>query len=254
MRSALRIAVLECDAPPADANARYGGYHGVFSRLLKESARALGQPDKLDPETGLDISRWDVVYAQEYPRLEDVDAILLTGSKYNSFDDDPWILKLVEYTKRAIDDQRVKILGICYGHQIVGRALGSKVGRSDAGWEIAVCDVDLTEQGKKLFGKDKLHIQQMHRDIVFDCPPDVVPLGSSPRCAIQGMYRPGHFITVQGHPEFREDIVSEVVKLRMSTGIFSKEEGEDALSRAGKDHDGVAIGVTFLKFLLGDIQ
>lgn len=68
------------------------------------------------------------------------------------------------------------------------------------------------------------------------------------------MYRPGHFITVQGHPEFREDIVSEVVKLRMSTGIFSKEEGEDALSRAGKDHDGVAIGVTFLKFLLGDVQ
>lgn len=65
---------------------------------------------------------------------------------------------------------------------------------------------------------------------------------------------PGHFITVQGHPEFREDIVSEVVKLRMSTGIFSKEQGEDALSRAAKDHDGVAIGVAFLKFLLGDIQ
>ncbi|KAH1393835.1 hypothetical protein KXV89_003959 [Aspergillus fumigatus] len=232
MPSPLRIAVLECDAPPADSNARYGGYHGVFSLLLKESARALGQPDRLDPETGLDISRWDVVYAQEYPRLEDVDAILLTGS----------------------NDQRVKILGICYGHQIIGRALGAKVGRNDAGWEIAVCDVDLTEQGKKLFGKDKLQIQQMHRDIVFDYPPNVVPLGSSPRCAVQGMYRPGHFITVQGHPEFKQDIVSEIVKLRMSMGAFSKEQGEDALARAGKDHDGIAIGVAFLKFLLGDIQ
>ncbi|KAH1720343.1 hypothetical protein KXX40_002087 [Aspergillus fumigatus] len=210
MPSPLRIAVLECDAPPADSNARYGGYHGVFSLLLKESARALGQPDRLDPETGLDISRWDVVYAQEYPRLEDVDAILLTGS--------------------------------------------TKVGRNDAGWEIAVCDVDLTEQGKKLFGKDKLQIQQMHRDIVFDYPPNVVPLGSSPRCAVQGMYRPGHFITVQGHPEFKQDIVSEIVKLRMSMGAFSKEQGEDALARAGKDHDGIAIGVAFLKFLLGDIQ
>ncbi|KAH1621148.1 hypothetical protein KXX31_007093 [Aspergillus fumigatus] len=197
MPSPLRIAVLECDAPPADSNARYGGYHGVFSLLLKESARALGQPDRLDPETGLDISRWDV---------------------------------------------------------IIGRALGAKVGRNDAGWEIAVCDVDLTEQGKKLFGKDKLQIQQMHRDIVFDYPPNVVPLGSSPRCAVQGMYRPGHFITVQGHPEFKQDIVSEIVKLRMSMGAFSKEQGEDALARAGKDHDGIAIGVAFLKFLLGDIQ
>ncbi|KAH1308467.1 hypothetical protein KXW91_006802, partial [Aspergillus fumigatus] len=137
---------------------------------------------------------------------------------------------------------------------IIGRALGAKVGRNDAGWEIAVCDVDLTEQGKKLFGKDKLQIQQMHRDIVFDYPPNVVPLGSSPRCAVQGMYRPGHFITVQGHPEFKQDIVSEIVKLRMSMGAFSKEQGEDALARAGKDHDGIAIGVAFLKFLLGDIQ
>ncbi|KAH2782562.1 hypothetical protein KXW05_002235 [Aspergillus fumigatus] len=240
MPSPLRIAVLECDAPPADSNARYGGYHGVFSLLLKESARALGQPDRLDPETGLDISRWFSAFT--------------IGWAYNSFDDDPWILKLVEYTKQAIDDQRVKILGICYGHQIIGRALGAKVGRNDAGWEIAVCDVDLTEQGKKLFGKDKLQIQQMHRDIVFDYPPNVVPLGSSPRCAVQGMYRPGHFITVQGHPEFKQDIVSEIVKLRMSMGAFSKEQGEDALARAGKDHDGIAIGVAFLKFLLGDIQ
>lgn len=94
----------------------------------------------------------------------------------------------------------------------------------------------------------------MHRDIVFDYPSNVVPLGSSPRCAVQGMYRPGHFITVQGHPEFREDIVSEVVKLRMQTGVFSKEQGEEALSRAGKEHDGTAIGTVMLKFLLGEIE
>lgn len=50
----------------------------------------------------------------------------------------------------------MRILGICFGHQIIGRALEAKVGRSDAGWEIAVCDMDLTEEGKKLFGKDKL--------------------------------------------------------------------------------------------------
>lgn len=76
----LRIAVLECDALPPDADARYNGYGGVFSALLTASAKALNQPDRLDPETGLEISKWDIVNGQEYPRLEDIDAVLLTGS------------------------------------------------------------------------------------------------------------------------------------------------------------------------------
>lgn len=76
----LRIAILECDTPVEKVNNKYGGYRGVFSLLLRESAAALGQPDKLDPETGLEFSGWDVVTAQEYPNLEDVDAIVLSGS------------------------------------------------------------------------------------------------------------------------------------------------------------------------------
>ncbi|KAK1145986.1 hypothetical protein N8T08_003634 [Aspergillus melleus] len=246
----LRIAILECDTPVDKINTKYGGYFGVFSSLLRASAEALDRPDRLDPASGLELTRWDVVTAQEYPNPEDVDALLLTGSKHNSYDSDPWILRLVEYTKFALQDNRIKILGICFGHQIIGRALGVKVGRSDAGWEIAVCDMDLTEQGKRLFGKDKLRIQQMHQDIVSEYPPGVISLGSSPRCAVQGMYLPGRFVTVQGHPEFTEEIVTEIVTLRGKAGVFSKEQAEDALERAKNEHDGVAIGATFLKFLL----
>ncbi|KAE8391972.1 class I glutamine amidotransferase-like protein [Aspergillus alliaceus] len=252
MRPPLRIAILECDTPVENVDTKYRGYHGVFSLLLRESAKALG--GSIDPETGLDLTRWDVVHAQEYPKLEDVDALLLTGSKHDSFENHPWILKLVEYTKKAIEDKRVKLLGICFGHQIIGRALGVKVGRSDAGWEIAVCDMDLTEPGKKLFGKDKLRIQQMHQDIVFSYPANVVPLGSSPRCAVQGMYLPNKFITVQGHPEFSEFIVTEIVNKRSKLGMFSKAFSEDALARAKLPHDGLDIAAVFLKFLLGEVE
>lgn len=80
MRAPLRIAVLECDTPAGSLDAKYNGYYGVFSLLLRESAEALRQPDRLDPQAGFDISRWDVVTKQEYPNLEDVDALLLTGS------------------------------------------------------------------------------------------------------------------------------------------------------------------------------
>ncbi|KAL4919842.1 class I glutamine amidotransferase-like protein [Aspergillus aurantiobrunneus] len=249
-RPPLRIAILECDTPPATSNAKYGGYGGVFTTLLHSSIQELHKPASVDPTSILEISSYDVVTAQAYPDLNNIDAILLTGSKHNSFEDHPWILKLVEFTKRALEDPRVKLLGICFGHQIIGRALGVEVGRNSAGWEIAVCDVDLTEKGRELFGVETLKIQQMHRDIVFAYPDGVIPLGTSPTCEVQGMYKAGKFITVQGHPEFREDIVSEVVTLRAEAGVFDKEQAEDALRRAGKPHDGVAIGTAFLKFLL----
>ncbi|KAL4887631.1 class I glutamine amidotransferase-like protein [Aspergillus karnatakaensis] len=250
MPAPLRIAVLECDTPPEKSNAKYGGYVGVFTTLLKASAKALNEPTKLDPENGLHISRFDVVTAQTYPDLEDFDAVLLTGSKHNSFEDHAWILKLVEFTQKALAHPRVKLLGICFGHQIIGRALGVEVGRNSAGWEIAVCDVDLTQKGREIFGVDKLKIQQMHRDIVYTYPRDVTSLGSSPRCEVQGMYKEGKFITVQGHPEFSGDIMTEILELRAAAGVFDKEQAEDALNRAEKEHDGVRIGIAFLRFLL----
>jgi GMP synthase-like glutamine amidotransferase len=172
MSSPLRIAILECDTPVPEVHKRYNGYGGVFSTLLKSSAKTL----HLDPETDLEITAFNIVDDDKYPKLEDVDAILLSGSsayiriyhipqkprtnnsqkEHNSFEDHPWILRLVEFTKMVLAQDRVRILGICFGHQIIGRALDSKVGRSDKGWEISVCDMDLTDKGKELFGREKL--------------------------------------------------------------------------------------------------
>lgn len=79
-----------------------------------------------------------------------------TPAEHDSFADHPWILKLVDFTRKAYEDKRVKIFAICFGHQILARALGVKVGRNPKGWELAVCEVDLSEQGRELFGREKL--------------------------------------------------------------------------------------------------
>lgn len=92
----------------------------------------------------------------------------------------------------------------------------------------------------------------MHRDIVFEYPQGVEPLGGSPRCLVQGMYKAGAFISVQGHPEFNEGIVTHLVKMRNSQGIFSDEQAKDALDRVAEHHDGVSVAKAFLRFLLQD--
>jgi GMP synthase-like glutamine amidotransferase len=155
---------------------------------------------------------------------------------------------------------------VCFGHQIVGRAMGVKVGRNDAGWETAVNDVQLTEKGKEVFGMEKLvctnptakvapltppqRLHQMHRDMVFYYPQGVEELGYSPVCKVQGMYAPKRLFTVQGHPEFDEEIVTEILKSRHAAGIFNDEDFEAGMERVVKPHDGLVVSQAFLKFLL----
>lgn len=153
--TALRLAILECDSPQPQTRAQFGGYTGVFTALLASAAKTLTPPQELS--SLVSITAHDVVNdLYSYPALEDVDALLLTGSRHTAFDNDPWILKLVDFTKRAIDSGRVKVVGVCFGHQIVGRAVGAGVGKSKKGWEVAVTEVDLTDKGREIFALDKM--------------------------------------------------------------------------------------------------
>ena len=80
------------------------------------------------------------------------------GKGHNAFDSAPWTLVLLAYLRSILSQSRVRIIGVCYGHQVVGRALGGEVVRNESsngksgGWEVSVCEVDLTEAGKEVFG------------------------------------------------------------------------------------------------------
>ena len=118
---------------------------GLFARAVA--------PDPV--EAHLAITAHDVVAdPTAYPSLDDVDAVLITGSKHNAFENDPWILALVEFTKKVLATDRIRTVGVCFGHQICARAMGLPVGRSDKGWEVSVTEVDLSEEGKEFFKID----------------------------------------------------------------------------------------------------
>ncbi|KAH6659104.1 class I glutamine amidotransferase-like protein [Truncatella angustata] len=243
----IRLAILECDTPVPSVQEKYdnGGYGAVFTDLFRRATA----PEPV--ESVLELSAHDVVnqYETAYPDPEALDAVLISGSKHNSFESDEWILRLVQYTRRLLEGGRVRVIGVCFGHQIVARAMGAEVGRSVRGWEISVVEMALTEQGKKIFGRNTLKIQQMHRDAVFAHPEGTIPLAHTDVCAVQGFYIPQRVIALQGHPEFTEFIVTELLHLRHGQKIFSDELYEDAIGRVGNEHDGVLIARAFLKFL-----
>jgi hypothetical protein len=74
MHPPLRIAILECGEPPERTKATVGGYGDVFRLLLEQGAA------KLVLQNGLHLTYWDVEKGTTYPKLDDIDAILMTGS------------------------------------------------------------------------------------------------------------------------------------------------------------------------------
>ncbi|KAI0379205.1 class I glutamine amidotransferase-like protein [Hypomontagnella monticulosa] len=244
----VRLAILEADTPVPGIKAKYGSYGGVFRYLFERACASLDPPVPLS--SVLELSSHDIVNdLNAYPDPETIDAILISGSKYSAYENDEWIVRLTQYTRRCLEGGRVRVVGTCFGHQIVGRAMGSQVGKNDRGWELSVTEHELTPEGKKLFGVEKLSIHQMHRDVVYDLPPGAVPLASTDVCAVQAMHIPKRLITVQGHPEFTEDMVREILEMRRYGGILGEDIFEDGMRRVGNKHDGVAVARAFLRFL-----
>lgn len=90
----------------------------------------------------------------------------------------------------------------------------------------------------------------MHRDNVYEWPEGVEKLASTAKCEVHGMYVAKRFITVQGHPEFNEEIVREIIKVRHAQGLFDDEMEKDFVSRVDRYQDGVVVAQAFLRFLL----
>lgn len=230
---------MDTDTPAPNVAAKRGEYHDIFKTLLIKAGLDLEQ---------WDVKGYDVVTAQEYP-TEKVDALLLTGSKHDAYRDDPWILKLVEYTRNSLQNG-VRVIGICFGHQIAARALGAEVGVNEKGWELSSIPVKLSEAGQKIYGKSQFNIMQMHRDIVKTVPANAEVIGSTDICKIQGLYIKGSLISTQGHPEFDKFIIDELVELRRS--LFSPDQANEALRAAAEDpNDGVGIASAMVKFING---
>jgi GMP synthase (glutamine-hydrolysing) len=107
---------------------KHGDYTVQFPRVFEKA---------LPQGVTIEWDSFDVVGAQEYPANHlEYDAIVLTGSKYDAHADDEWTLKLIEFLKKVRETKQVKIIAICFGHQVLLRALGGVTGRSGKEWEV----------------------------------------------------------------------------------------------------------------------
>jgi GMP synthase (glutamine-hydrolysing) len=149
-------------------------------------------------DADVDLVRVDEAGELGAPR--DYDLIVSLGSECSVRDGHvPWIGRELELLRSAVAAD-VPVLGICFGGQLLARALGGEVRRAPApeiGWlQLHSEDPALISQGPWL---------QWHFD-TFSRPPGAVQLAHS--AAGPQAFRHGRSLGVQFHPEVDIEIVS----------------------------------------------
>ncbi|SPJ82506.1 related to anthranilate synthase component II [Fusarium torulosum] len=264
----VRVFVLETDTPHPDTQSE----RGSFGEILHSHFSRAGS--KHHPPLGVETEQVFVVTEKggRMPKVEEFekyDGLLITGSMYDAHGDNPWIHELLDLLKQLWTKRPdFHFTGVCFGHQILNRLLGAKVGPSPTNdWELGHSAITLTPVGKRLFRThdDKVYLHQMHQDQVLEAPTvesakgllepdtDIHVWGKSDHTSIQGVYIPNRLFTSQAHLAFDEDMVKRQIQMRIdSGGIKDLEHADKAAETADLEHDGEQVASAILRLFRYD--
>jgi GMP synthase (glutamine-hydrolysing) len=219
MRSFRPIAVLVAGEPIDRVRSTHGGYADIIRRAAGE-----GTGDWIDV---------DLRDGATLPAPATLGAVIVTGSSASVTERAPWMLRAEDYL-RVLVRERVPTFGICFGHQMLGQALGGEVVKNPRGREIGTVQFEIVGQDSLVsLATEPLLANATHVDTIGR-----LPLGA--RVIAKTKLEPHAVVRfseaawgVQFHPEMTRSIVRDYVEVR-----------RELLSREGLDPEALAEGAT----------
>jgi len=211
-----RLHIIKVGSTYASIARRYGDFDAW-------TAAALGP-------LGTEARVVDAEHGAALPAAEDCSGVVITGSHAMVTDDLPWSTGIERWIPPLIE-AGVPVLGICYGHQLLARAMGGRVGYHPLGEEIGTVEINLLDgsAGDPLFGSfpPLFFAHAAHSQTVLSLPPNATPLAAN-------AHEPHHAFRlgdscawgVQFHPEYDETIMR--LYIMAQSGELMK-EGRDVL-------------------------
>lgn len=232
----MKLGILKTDVVRPEWVSDFGEYPDMFKRLLSQA----------DP--ALEFSVYDVEKGDYPADIDEVDAYLITGSKSSVYDDKPWIGPLMEFV-RELNQRRKKLVGICFGHQLVAQALGGKTEKSSKGWGVGLHTHHFTKTPRwHDGGAADFHILVSHQDQVVANATGAEVLARSEFCESAVCQIGDHILTFQGHPEFVPGYSREIMEFRRQTiGEENYEKGVASLAVAPQQQRVARWIVNFLR-------
>ena len=159
----------------------------------------------------------------EFPEsIQICDGWLITGSKFGAYEDHPWIPPLEAFIRDCFA-QRVPLVGICFGHQIIAQALGGRVEKFKGGWAV----------GRKTYNFEDLGevaVNAWHQDQVTEKPEGARVIASNDFCANAALIYDDRALTIQPHPEFGPDFIDGLIRTR-GRGVVPDDQLDAALAQ-----------------------
>jgi GMP synthase (glutamine-hydrolysing) len=158
---------------------------------------------------GDDIRKYKAI-KKELP--EDPEVVIISGSTSGLYEDEEWINELVSRTREYIEND-VPVLGLCFGHQVIAKALGAEVVQMDD-YEIGYRPVKVHES--EIFkGLDSIEYPfNTHQDKVVNLPEDVEVIAETD-VATQGIQHSEKKVYgVQFHPELTPDVAEKAIRTK----------------------------------------
>ncbi len=154
----------------------------------------------------------------QLPSADQVSGVVVSGSPARILDGEAWMLR-VEQQLAKLNAEGVPILGICFGHQLLGRALGGVVGVNPRGREIGCKKLNFQADDPLLDAAarhvpDTSSVVMTHLDPVLEVPAGTEVLASTdlePHAALR--FGPTCW-GVQFHPEMDAEIIGYYLKER----------------------------------------
>ena len=192
-----RVLVLQCGSIGREVVRRFGDFPEWFAR-------------RLAPLVGLQVVR---PYAERLPGLGAHDGVLVTGSLASAARLEPWMEETSGWLLDAA--RRIPVLGVCFGHQLLARALGGRVEPNPRGLEAGTREIRLTDAGRRdplLAGlPERARVQQFHEDHVPEPPPGATLLAEGGLSPVQA-FAAGGIRAVQFHPELEPPVLRLLVE------------------------------------------
>ncbi len=181
---------------------------GQYPEIIREGIR--------DAWTG-DVRVIDVRTDEALPAADAIAGIIVTGSSHSVTEQAPWMKRAGAFL-RAVSEDGVPVLGLCFGHQLIADAFGGRVEKNPRGREIGTVVLELSEEA----AADPLYrgcaramkIQATHVDSVVALPKDA-RLFATTSLDPHAAYAIGERVRcVQLHPELDADIIRAYVEAR----------------------------------------
>lgn len=202
----INIALFLCDENDLPTKEQFGSYADMFRREISRTRQ------------NIEITTFRCHLGDQLPSPDAFDGYIISGSRNSVYEELPWISELKEFIRQCWKSQ-IRMVGICFGHQLLAESLGGKTLRAQQGWGFGVHSVELIKtqpwmQDCQNRPVTHYNIIIIHQDQVTKIPDGFEVIAKSDFCPVGMMLANDVMLGIQGHPEFSKEFCAARAQAR----------------------------------------